>query len=96
MYINENNKIQAITIETASVDQTLDTLRRLIPEKEESVVQMQSHNNPQPYEAIQGQNTPQIAAPSSADELKKYKELLDNGVLTQEEFDAKKKQLLGL
>ncbi len=33
---------------------------------------------------------------SSADELKKYKELLDMGVITQEEFDAKKKQLLGL
>ena len=31
-----------------------------------------------------------------ADELKKYKELLDTGVITQEEFDAKKKQLLGL
>lgn len=33
---------------------------------------------------------------STADELKKYKELLDMGVITQEEFDAKKKQLLGL
>lgn len=30
------------------------------------------------------------------DELKKYKDLLDSGVITQEEFDAKKKQLLGL
>lgn len=37
------------------------------------------------------------AAPqSNADELKKYKELLDAGVITQEEFDAKKKQLLGV
>lgn len=35
-------------------------------------------------------------AQSSADELKKFKELLDSGVITQEEFDAKKKQLLGL
>lgn len=33
---------------------------------------------------------------SVADELKKYKALLDDGVLTQEEFDAKKKELLGL
>ena len=33
---------------------------------------------------------------SSADELKKYKELLDAGIITQEEFDAEKKQLLGL
>lgn len=33
---------------------------------------------------------------SNADELKKYKELLDSGVISQEEFDAKKKQILGL
>ena len=32
----------------------------------------------------------------AADQLKKFKELLDSGVITQEEFDAKKKQLLGL
>ena len=31
-----------------------------------------------------------------ADQLKKYKDLLDSGVISQEEFDAKKKQLLGL
>lgn len=30
------------------------------------------------------------------DELKKYKELLDSGIITQEEFDAKKKELLNL
>ena len=33
---------------------------------------------------------------SAAEELKKFKELLDLGIITQEEFDAKKKQLLGL
>lgn len=32
----------------------------------------------------------------SADKLLQYKALLDSGILTQEEFDAKKKQLLGL
>ena len=37
-----------------------------------------------------------VAAASNADELKKYKDLLDSGVITQEEFDEKKKQLLGL
>ncbi len=33
---------------------------------------------------------------SAADEIKKYKELMDEGILTPEEFDEKKKQLLGL
>ena len=43
-------------------------------------------------------NSPVVttAALSPADELKKFKELLDSGIITQEEFDAKKKQLLGL
>lgn len=42
--------------------------------------------------AVIKQETPQ----SAADELKKYKALLDSGTITQAEFDAKKKQLLGL
>jgi len=33
---------------------------------------------------------------SNADELKKYKDLWDNGIISKEEFDAKKRQLLGL
>ena len=35
------------------------------------------------------------AAVSGADELRKFKELLDMGVITQEEFDKKKQQILG-
>ena len=37
-----------------------------------------------------------IQVNSNADELKKYKDLLDSGIISQEEFEAKKKQLLGL
>ncbi|MGI6752673.1 MAG: SHOCT domain-containing protein [Anaerovoracaceae bacterium] len=33
---------------------------------------------------------------SEADEILKFKQLLDNGVITQEEFEMKKKQILGL
>lgn len=33
---------------------------------------------------------------SAADEILKFKNLLDQGIISQEEFDAKKKQLLGL
>ena len=36
------------------------------------------------------------ASVNGTEEIKKYKELLDSGIITQEEFDAKKKQLLGL
>lgn len=37
-----------------------------------------------------------VNAISPAEELKKMKELLDMGIITQEEFDLKKKQLLGI
>lgn len=33
---------------------------------------------------------------SPAKQIKEFKELLDMGILTQAEFDAKKKELLGL
>ena len=33
---------------------------------------------------------------SVADEIRKFKSLLDDGIITQEEFDAQKKKLLGL
>lgn len=38
----------------------------------------------------------QVQSISFADEIVKFKKLLDDGVISQEEFDAKKKQLLGL
>lgn len=45
-------------------------------------------------------NIPPVTHTSSinsvADEIKKYKELLDSGIITEEEFQAKKKQLLNL
>lgn len=37
-----------------------------------------------------------ILKDNSAESIMKYKELLDSGVISQEEFNAKKKQLLGL
>ena len=39
---------------------------------------------------------PSSSNSSVADEIMKYKQLLDAGAITQEEYDAKKKQLLNL
>ena len=50
-----------------------------------------ANTEPKPQTFVQ-----QTSLPSNADELKKYKDLLDGGVITQEEFEAKKKQLLGM
>lgn len=43
-----------------------------------------------------GSGTTVIQEKSPAEQIKEFKELLDLGIISQEEFDAKKKQLLGL
>ena len=51
----------------------------------------------QPVKSVLGNKKPAAATGTSAvEEIKKYKELLDAGVITQEEFSAKKKQLMGI
>ena len=43
-----------------------------------------------PAEAL----NPSYAAPDAAEEIRKYKELLDMGAITEEEFESKKKELI--
>ncbi|OIM08151.1 hypothetical protein ATX52_07570 [Oenococcus oeni] len=48
---------------------------------------------------ISTNSTADIKSPSSSnnpDDLIKFKSLLDQGMITQEEFEAKKKEILGL
>lgn len=47
---------------------------------------------PQEHSSVASRND----AIGGADKLKIYKELLDSGTITQEEFDAKKKEILGI
>ena len=75
-----SGKISFLLIKNA--DEVYDTMNKLLMQRQE-----------------QRKAAPEVAAapaPSNASELKQYKELLDSGVISQEEFDAKKKQLLGL
>lgn len=44
---------------------------------------------------ISDKTQPATTTVLSADELTKYKNLLDQGVITQAEYEAKKKQILG-
>ncbi|MBQ1535200.1 MAG: SHOCT domain-containing protein, partial [Ruminococcus sp.] len=41
-------------------------------------------------------NTIQSPQQTSIDDLKRYKELLDSGAITEEEYESKKKQLLNI
>ncbi|MFT8362960.1 MAG: SHOCT domain-containing protein [Sporolactobacillus sp.] len=57
----------------------------------EDMLELKSYIESEQDESATSQNTA-----SDADELRKYKSLLDDGIISQDEFDAKKKQLLGL
>ena len=69
---------------TEEIYQTLNEL--LIERQKKSFVEQPAVYIPHPTA---------VTTQSDADELKKFKELLDAGIITQEEFDTKKKQILG-
>ena len=49
---------------------------------------------PQPQAAVQ--NAGEQKEKSNIEQIREFKQLLDEGIITQEEFNLKKKQLLGL
>ena len=57
---------------------------------------MQNQIKPEKREPIPVQSQPAAQPLSEADELLKWKKLKDDGVITEEEFEAKKKKILGL
>ena len=70
-----------------------ELFKKLIPEKEFDFLRAEKNSastpSPSPQKEAAGDD-------NNIEALKKFKELLDMGVITQQEFDAKKKQLLGL
>lgn len=96
--IDQINDITSVT-SLAFCIITVDTIRekfnvainkedgqRLAKRLHDYLVEIKSAQQPQPV----------AAQTSAADEIAKFKGLLDEGIISQEEFDAKKKQLLGI
>ena len=82
-YEDENEKTNSIIFDSSAYD----CLMKLIPEKAFDSVVTNIHKK---------EEAPIATQPTSLSQMKELKELLDLGIITQEEFDAKKKQLLGL
>ena len=85
------------------VQKSSHAFKQIIKQAEEIFNIFQSiadNNHPEEPEKSEECDTPvetQNSANSSPiDEIKKYKELMDEGIITEEEFQAKKKQLLGI
>lgn len=73
--------------DTDKLDEAYKAVCEGINASARSTVQESQRKVPQPSAS---------SATSVADEILKFKQLLDMGAITQEEFDAKKKELLGL
>lgn len=82
-YENENGETVSVIFDSSAYD----CLMKLIPENAFDSVVTNTHKK---------EETPIATQPTSLSQMKELKELLDLGIITQEEFDAKKKQLLGL
>ena len=55
---------------------------------------IEDYNAPEKKMNVVASINPSTSVFSTADEIKKYKELMDQGVITEEEFNHKKQQLL--
>ncbi|GAA0085884.1 hypothetical protein UT300007_23230 [Clostridium sp. CTA-7] len=77
--------------ETFNVEVNKSAARNINDKIHELLLEVQeSKTNPVVQQTGSGQNY------SSADEILKFKELLDMGAITEEEFNIKKKQILGI
>lgn len=106
VFVRSNKSTKDIVISVGrDIEETLIGLRKEIPDKE--YIENGGFKTKSPNKSKTASDKKQLQASGSKtakpkkketvpDELRKYKELLDDGIITQEEFDTKKKQLLGL
>lgn len=83
-YEDESGKTVSVIFDSSAYD----CLMKLIPEKAFDSVMVNAN--------LKKESITKESEYSSLSQLKELKELLDMGIITQEEFDTKKKQLLGL
>jgi hypothetical protein len=78
---------------------TMSRMQRRRSYMENKMGMREDFQSPEDHEQQQQQAPPPPpppAAPSYTDELAKLAQLVQQGVITQQDFDAKKKQLLGI
>ena len=79
-------------VEIVALDFAGMWVKEIVAPAEASPVNEYATFNPQSINSTPASSS----AIGGADKLKMYKDLLESGTITQEEFDAKKKQILGL
>lgn len=74
----------------------LNSDRHVLMEKARDLINQMIYDKSQNSESSESESSVSDDMAQAAEALKSLKELLDSGIITQEEFDAKKKQLLNL
>lgn len=74
----------------------LNSDRHVLMEKARDLINQMIYDKSQNSESSESESSASDNMAQAAEALKSLKELLDSGIITQEDFDAKKKQLLGL
>ena len=74
----------------------LNSDRHVLMEKARDLINQMIYDKSQNSEFSESESSASDNMAQAAEALKSLKELLDSGIITQEEFDAKKKQLLNL
>lgn len=87
------NSITGGHLEIHTMTKTYDIL---VSYKKELMLKIQKTFEDAKNNYISNASEPTQSQTSAADEIVKYKQLLDQGIITPEEFEAKKKQLLGV
>ena len=74
----------------------LNSDRHILMEKARDLINQMIYDKSQNSESSESESSASDNMAQAAEALKSLKELLDSGIITQEEFDTKKKQLLNL
>lgn len=61
-----------------------------------ALISAKNTSNTQESQTQEESKTKNISTEQQIEQIEKYKQLKDEGLITQEEFEAKKKQILGL
>lgn len=76
--------------------QTVTRSYQIVVTRDAGVLQKTQYIFTEASKKLQGNLLFNISELSQADEIKKFKDLFEQGIISQEEFEAKKKQLLDL
>ncbi|MFC6179986.1 SHOCT domain-containing protein [Lactiplantibacillus daowaiensis] len=95
LYFKENYHIEAtfLSTDTSTSSSTYAAVQRSIMQVGHDLDKIIADNN---AGTTTQATTPSDTSNSTADDLRELKQLLDDGIITQDDFDTKKKQILGI